>query len=241
MATRFKDRTDAGLQLATLLTHLRGQKVLVLGLPRGGVTVASEVARSLRAPLDVLNVRKLGVPWQEELAMGAIAAGGVRVLNNDVIMATGITKAILEEATALKQVDLDWRERVYRHGRPAPDVRGRTVILVDDGIATGATVRAAIAILRVQHPTHLVLAAPVVQDTIASELEREVDELVCVMRPGDLYAVGVWYDHFPQLTDHDVQAILAHATAEPAASSTDVSRLPNDPDRETEELHFPTG
>jgi putative phosphoribosyl transferase len=220
MVKRFKDRSDGGRRLAALLAHLRHQNSIVLGLPRGGLPVAYEVAHALRAPLDVLNVRKLGVPWHEELAMGAIATGGVRVLNNDVIMAAGITKTTLEEATDFQRLELDRRERLYRSGRPAPELRGRTVILVDDGIATGSTVRAAIAVVRAQKPAHLVLAVPVVQDSVATEIARDVDEFVCVMRPGDLYAIAVWYDHFPQLTDQEVQAILARAAAEPAAALT---------------------
>ena len=214
MAERFEDRRDAGRQVASRLTHLRGQDVLVLGLPRGGLPVAYEVARALNAPLDVLNVRKLGVPWQEELAMGAIATGGVRVLNDDVIRSAGITKTTLEEATELEQIELDRRERLYRGGRAAPRVRGRTVVLVDDGIATGATVRAAIAVIRAQGPRRLVLAVPVAQDLVAAELSRAVDELVCVLRPDDLYAIGVWYSQFPQLNDDEVQTILTEAAAE---------------------------
>lgn len=224
MVNRFKDRTDGGRRLAGLLAHLRDQNPIVLGLPRGGLPVAYEVAHALKAPLDVLNVRKLGVPWHEELAMGAIATGGVRVLNNDVIMAAGITKTTLEEATDFQRLELDRRERLYRSGRRAPELRGRTVILVDDGIATGATVRAAIAVVRAQKPAHLVLAVPVAQSSVATEIARDVDEFVCVMRPGDLYAIGVWYDHFPQLTDQEVQAILARAAAEPAAALMDVPR-----------------
>jgi putative phosphoribosyl transferase len=214
MAMRFLDRTDGGRQLAPLLTHLGAENTIVLGLPRGGLPVAYEVAHALHAPLDVLNVRKLGVPWHEELAMGAIATGGVRVLNDDVITAAGITKAALDEATEVQQRELDRRERVYRGGRPAPELGGRTVILVDDGIATGATVRAAIAVVRSQKPARLVLAVPVAQASVAAELAREVDELVCVVRPADLYAIGVWYDRFPQLTDEEVQTILARAAAD---------------------------
>ena len=223
MFQRFEDRADAGRQLATLLSHLRGRDALVLGLPRGGLPVAYEVARALQAPLDVLNVRKLGVPWHEELAMGAIASGGVRVLNNEIIMATGVTQEILDEATALQRVELARRERLYRRGRPSPTIHGRVVVLVDDGIATGATVRAAISVVRAQRPAKLILAAPVAQASVASELAREVDELVCVRRPGDLYAIGVWYSHFPQLTDADVQETLARAAAERGASLVDVA------------------
>lgn len=219
MTTRFRDRADAGRQLATRLAHLRGRNAIVLALPRGGLPVASEVARALGASLDVLNVRKLGIPWHEELAMGAISTGGVRVLNNDVIMAAGITKAILDEATAVQQVELDRRERLYRGGRPAPSLHGRDVILVDDGIATGATVRAAISVIRAQEPARLVLAVPVAQESVADELAREVDEMVCLATPGDLYAISVWYDRFPQITDQEAQSILAGAAAEPAPSA----------------------
>jgi len=171
--------------------------------------------------------------------MGAIATGGVRVLNNDVIMATGITKAMLEEATDFQRLELDRRDRLYRSGRPAPELLGRTVILVDDGIATGATVRAAISAVRAQQPARLVLAVPVAQDSVATELARDVDEFVCVRRPGDLYAIGVWYDHFPQLTDQEVQAILARAAAEPAAALAGTARLAGDLDGETDTSVLP--
>lgn len=232
MSRRFIDRADAGRRLAEILPHLRGKSAIVLGLPRGGLPVAYEVAHALHASLDVLNVRKLGVPWQEELAMGALATGGVRVLNNEIIMATGVTKTALEEATALQRLEVDRRERLYRGGRPAPDLRGKTVILVDDGIATGATVRAAISVVRAQKRARVVLAVPVAQASVAAELEREVDELVCVFRPGDLYAIGVWYDHFPQLTDEDVRTILARAAAEPAAAPVESPRHVGDLDGE---------
>jgi putative phosphoribosyl transferase len=227
MFKRFKDRTDAGRQIAAMLTHLRGQNVIVLGLPRGGLPVAYEVAHALHAPLDLLNVRKLGVPWHEELAMGAIAGGGVRVLNNEVIMATGVTQEDLDEVTALQRAEIDRRERLYRAGRPAPDLRGRVVVLVDDGIATGATVRAAITVIRAQQPLRLVLAVPVAQSSVAAELAREVDEFVTVRAPGDLYAIGVWYDHFPQLTDEEVVRIMARAAAEPQAAAANISAVPS--------------
>ena len=188
MPTRFRDRTSAGRDLAAKLEHLHDQNVMVLGLPRGGLPVAYEIAHALNAPLDVLNVRKLGVPWHEELAMGAIATGGVRVLNNDIIMATGVTKEDLAETTRMQALELDRRERLYRSGRPAPVLCGRVVVLVDDGIATGATVRAAIGVVRAQQAARIVLAVPVVQDSVARELEREVDELVYLLAPGDLFA-----------------------------------------------------
>jgi putative phosphoribosyl transferase len=219
--SRFTNRTDAGRQLASKLAHLRGKNVIVLGLPRGGVPVAYEVARGLHAPLDVLNVRKLGVPWHPELAMGAIAGGGVRVLNDNVIMSLGVTQEDLDEETAVQRLELDRRESAYRGGRPMPVLRGRTVVLVDDGIATGATVRAAISVVRAQQAAKVVLAVPVAQEGVAKELEHEVDELVCVQTPDDLYAIGVWYDSFPQLADGEVQAILAQS-ASPAAEAATV-------------------
>lgn len=230
MPTRFKDRTSAGRDLAAKLAHLRDQNVIVLGLPRGGLPVAYEIAHALHAPLDVLNVRKLGVPWHEELAMGAVATGGVRVLNNDVIIATGVTRENLDEVTALQRLELDRRERLYRSGRPAPVLHGRIVVLVDDGIATGATARAAISVVRAQQPARVVLAVPVVQASMADALKREVDELVYVVAPGDLYAIGVWYDSFPQLTDEEVRNILARSAAEPAAAllSTGAAERPLD-------------
>jgi putative phosphoribosyl transferase len=221
MPNRFKDRADAGRQLAGLLTHLRGKSVIVLGLPRGGLVVAYEVAHALDAPLDLLNVRKLGVPWQEELAMGAIATGGVQVLNNDIIMTAGVTREELEEAASLQRLELDRREYLYRGARPAPDLHGRIVVLVDDGIATGSTVRAAISVIRAQHPARLVLAVPVAQESIAATLAGEVDELVCVRKPGDLYAISAWYDHFPQTTDREIQGVLARAAAQPSATLRD--------------------
>lgn len=222
MSERFKDRAEAGRQLGAMLAPLRGENVIVLGLPRGGVAVAIEVARALHAPLDVLNVRKLGVPWREELAMGAVATGGVRVLNSNVIMALGITKQDIEEATRFRRLELDRRERLYRNGRAAPDLNGRTVVLVDDGIATGATVRAAIGVIKAQHPGKVVLATPVAPEGVVSELAREVDRVVCLSTPGDLFAIGYWYDQFPQLTDDDVLRVLAEAAAKPTAAWADV-------------------
>lgn len=239
MSTRFKDRADAGRQLARLLVHLPDHNVVVLALPRGGIPVGFEIARALHAPLDVLNVRKLGVPWHEELAMGAIATGGTRVLNNNVIMSMGVTEEILDEVTELQRLELDRRERLYRDGRPAPELRGRTIVLVDDGIATGATVRAAISVIHAQNPGKLILAVPVAQASVVAELEREVNEVVCVTKPADLYAIGVWYDHFPQLSDAEVQTTLALAAAQPAAALLNVSERVEQLDGETDTTDAP--
>jgi putative phosphoribosyl transferase len=205
--------------LAARLAHLANQDVIVLALPRGGVPVGAEIARALHAPLDVFNVRKLGVPWHDELAMGAIAAGGVRVLNNDVIMTARVTKEDLDHVTALQQIELDRREREYRDGRPPPNITGKTVVLVDDGIATGATARAALAAIRSRNPVRLVLAVPVIQRSVAAELERDVDELVVVLAPSDLFAIGAWYDDFSQLSDDDVRRILRDVAHETVASN----------------------
>jgi putative phosphoribosyl transferase len=212
MLNRFENRADAGRQLAAKLEHLRGQPVVVLALPRGGLAVGYEVARALGAPLDVLNVRKLGVPWQEELAFGAIAGGGVLVFNDEVIASAGISADDIEAVAAREQAELDRREHQYRGGQPAPVVRDKIVVLVDDGIATGATVRAAIDVIRAQKPAKLVLAAPVAPATVAQQLKPRVDELVCVTTPVDMYAIGSWYEDFPQLSDDDVRSILARAT-----------------------------
>jgi putative phosphoribosyl transferase len=228
MNKQFADRTSAGRALATKLEHLRGRNIIVLGLPRGGLPVAYEVAQALGAPLDLLNVRKLGVPWHEELAMGAIGTGGVRVLNSDIVLGMGITQDALDEATAGQRAELERRERLYRDGRPAPVLAGRTVILVDDGIATGATVRAAIEVVRAQKPASIVLAVPVVQDSVAEELRRDVHELVALSTPADLLAISVWYEKFPQLTDDDVRETLARSTV--SGSSVDLAaRLVDQP------------
>jgi putative phosphoribosyl transferase len=215
MPRPFRDRADAGRQLGSRLLHLRDKHPIVLGLPRGGVAVAFEVAQALGAPLDILNVRKLGVPWHDEIAMGAVATGGVRVLNHEVILSMGVTATELDEITRFQLLELDRREMLYRGAKPAPALTGRTVILVDDGIATGATIRSAIRVVRAQHPAAVVVAAPVAQATAAQELRAEVDELQCVVIPEDLYAVGVWYDHFDQLTDAEVRQLLATASAGP--------------------------
>ncbi|HZC98255.1 MAG TPA: erythromycin esterase family protein [Bradyrhizobium sp.] len=205
----FRDRRDAGRQLAERLrAYANRADVIVLALPRGGVPVAYEVARALRAPLDVFVVRKLGVPGYEELAMGAVATGGVRVLN-DVVKRLGIPDFIVDTVAAEEQQELARRERLYRGGRPPPDVRGRTVILVDDGLATGATMHAAIQALRQQQPARMVVAVPTASPDTCEQMRKEVDDVVCAMTPEPFHAVGQWYQDFSQTTDEEVRALLA--------------------------------
>jgi predicted phosphoribosyltransferase len=216
MNTRFRDRVHAGRVLARALEDYKGKpNLLVLALPRGGVPVAFEVARELGAPLDVFVVRKLGMPGHEEYAIGAIASGGVRILNEEAIRGFGVTDAEIDAVTAEEQMELERRERRYRDGRPAPDVRGKTVILVDDGLATGSTMRAAVEALREEGPARLVVAVPTAAPETCEDIASLVDEMVCAMTPEPYYAVGLWYDDFGQTTDeevHDLLAIAAGAT-----------------------------
>jgi putative phosphoribosyl transferase len=208
----FRNRTEAGQRLAAKLgAYAHRSDVLVLALPRGGVPVAYEIARALAAPLDIIIVRKLGVPYEPELAMGAIASGGVRVLNTDIIASLDIPADVVESVTAAEQRELERRERAYRGERPAPVIRGRTVILVDDGIATGATIRAAVGALRQQQPARIIIAAPVAAAVTCDDLRPLVDELVCVLTPDALFGIGYWYDQFPQLSDDELRALLARA------------------------------
>jgi len=186
--------------------------VVVLALPRGGVPVAFEVAQALNVPLDIFLVRKLGVPGHEELAMGAIASGGVRILNDDVVNYLRIPDGIIDEVAAAEQQELGRRERLYRDGGPALDVRGRTVILIDDGLATGSTMRAAIAALRAQHPAAIVVAVPVAAEATCHEFRDEADDVICAYTPEPFYAVGLWYKDFSQTTDDEVRDLLARAT-----------------------------
>ncbi|MFI5457163.1 MAG: phosphoribosyltransferase [Isosphaerales bacterium] len=219
METPFRNRTDAGRRLAQRLVAYAGlPDVLVLGLPRGGVPVAYEVARALGAPLDVFIVRKLGVPGHEELAMGAIASGGIRVLNDNVVRSLSISDRVIEAVTAQELRELRWRERAYRGDRPLPDVRGRTVILVDDGIATGSTMRAAIAALRRLEPTHLIVAVPTAAPSTCDEIRGEADDCICEMMPDPFYAVGLWYEDFSQTTDDEVRDLLDEAASETTAA-----------------------
>jgi putative phosphoribosyl transferase len=209
MAVPFRDRTEAGRLLATRLTRYANRPdVLVLALPRGGVPVALEVAKALHAPLDVFLVRKLGVPGHEELAMGAIASGGVRVINRDVVDGLRIPRAVIEAVTQREQQELERRERLYRGDRPAPDILGRIGILVDDGLATGSTMHAAVTALRKLQPAKLIVAVPTAAPSTCDEFKAEVDEIICAETPQPFYAVGAWYEDFSQITDEEVREML---------------------------------
>ena len=208
----FKDRRDAGKQLAQELSAYAGRSdVIVLALPRGGVPVAYEVARALNTPLDIFIVRKLGLPGHEELAIGAIASGGIRVLNHDIVQALKIPQTMIDTVTRQELQELERRERAYRGDRPPPEVRGRTVILIDDGLATGASMRAAVAALRAQNPARIVVAVPTAAPETYAAFESEVDEIVCAMTPEPFYGVGRWYEDFSQTTDEEVRALLEEA------------------------------
>jgi predicted phosphoribosyltransferase len=192
-----------------MLGHLAGTPgLLVLGLPRGGVPVAAEVARALGAPLDVLLARKLGVPEQPELAMGAVAAGGVRVLHQAVVDALAIPPEMIDAVAAREGAEVARRELSYRAGRPSLDVAGRTVVVVDDGLATGSTMRAAVAALRAQRAARIVVAVPVGARETCQQLAEEADEVVCARTPASFHAVGQWYDDFTQTTDDEIRALL---------------------------------
>jgi erythromycin esterase-like protein/predicted phosphoribosyltransferase len=229
----FLDRRDAGRRLAQKIAGYSNRPdVLVLALPRGGVPVAYEVARALNAPLDVFVVRKLGVPGYEELAMGAVATGGVRVLNNEIVEGLGIPASMIDAVAARERQELARRERLYRDGRPQPDVRGRTVILVDDGLATGATMHAAIEALRQQGPERIVVAVPTASPDTCEEMKRRADEVICAITPEPFHAVGRWYQEFSQTTDEEVRELLARqnksdgeAAQSPAADDVVVNAL----------------
>jgi putative phosphoribosyl transferase len=202
----------AGQVLASKLTKYGGRPdVRVLALPRGGVPVAYEVARALGAPLDVFLVRKLGVPGHRELAMGAIASGHVRVLNRDIVGQLGIPPEVIDRVAALEEQELARRERAYRGDRPPLDLRNQTVILVDDGLATGATMRAAVAALRQQGPARIVVAVPAAAAETCAAIAEEVDEIVCAETPRPFYAVGLWYEDFGETTDEEVRRLLGSA------------------------------
>ncbi|HSE36349.1 MAG TPA: phosphoribosyltransferase [Blastocatellia bacterium] len=215
MVDRFVDRSDAGKFLAAKLTQYAGRAdATVLALPRGGVPVAFEIARALSAPLDVFLVRKLGVPGHEELAMGAIASGGVTVVNRDVVDYLGIPQSTFDTVARQELQELERREVLYRDERPPPAVKGRTVIIVDDGLATGSTMRAAIAALKKLEPGRIVVAVPVAPPSTVKDLEMEVDQVVCVFSPEPFDGVGRWYQDFSQTTDQEVRRLLNRAATE---------------------------
>ena len=223
MERAFANRTEAGRLLAEKLEKYASRNdVVVLGLPRGGVPVAYEVAKHLHAPLDVFIVRKLGVPGFEELAAGAIASGGVRVLNEDVVRAIPFASEAIEAVTARETAELQRREQIYREGRPAPELRDRIVILVDDGLATGATMRAAVKALQQQDPAKVIVAVPVGPADTCGELAQEADEAICLSTPPFFQAVGQYYEDFSQTSDDDVRELLAKALQEtPQANRVD--------------------
>ncbi|HEX9398546.1 MAG TPA: phosphoribosyltransferase [Anaeromyxobacter sp.] len=216
--TRYTDRHHAGRVLAdALASRYAGPDLAILALPRGGVPVGFEVAMRLGAPLDVFVVRKLGMPGQEELAIGAVASGGVRVVNESLVAALRIPKSTIEAIAAIEERELARRERVYRAGRPPLDVSDRIAILVDDGLATGSTMRAAVAGLRQRQPRRVVVGVPIAAPSTCEELAREVDDIVCTITPEPFLAVGQWYEHFSQTTDAEVRELLEQAAREQAA------------------------
>ncbi len=207
---KYSDRYEAGKILAEQLTaYAKKPNVIVLALPRGGVPVAYEIASALAVPLDVFIVRKLGVPWHEELAMGAIASGGVVVLNESIVRDLAISKAALDQEILAEKQELERREIAYRGNRKVIDFANKIIILVDDGIATGATMRAAIKALRLQKPASIVMAVPVAAWDTYTEMMTLVDKIVCPLKPHDLSAVGAWYDNFEQTTDEEVFELLS--------------------------------
>jgi putative phosphoribosyl transferase len=211
----FRDRTDAGKRLAELVAKsITDPASLVLALPRGGVPVAFEVARRLHAELDIFLVRKLGLPGHEELAVGAIASGGVRVLNEELVSELQLSRNLIDQITAREESELKRREELYRKGRPALPVRDRTIILVDDGLATGASMRAASRALRLQEPRRIIVAVPVAAEETCDEFWLDVDEMICAYTPAPFVAVGIWYQDFSQTTDDEVTRLLEQAEQE---------------------------
>jgi putative phosphoribosyl transferase len=205
----FGDRREAGRELATLLpASLRSEGVVVLALPRGGVPVAFEIALALGAPLDVFLVRKLGTPGHPELAMGAIASGGIRVLNDEVVQYLNIRRELIDAVAEREQTELERRQAAYRHGRPMPSLRNRTVILVDDGLATGSTMKAAVAAVKHQEPKRVIVAVPVGAPDTCQALRNLADEVICARMPTSFAAVGQWYRDFSQTTDEEVTDLL---------------------------------
>ena len=213
--SRFRDRADAGRYLGEALSeYARRDDVVVLALPRGGVPVGFEVARALEAPLDVFVVRKLGVPGHEELAFGAVASGGARILNRDVIRHIGLSSDVIDAVSERERAELARRELLYRGDRPKRRLAGKAVIVVDDGLATGASMRAAVAAVRAQRPARIVVAVPTAALDTCAALSAEVDELVSPLRPANFYAVSLWYDNFEQVSDDEVRRLLEKAKGE---------------------------
>jgi predicted phosphoribosyltransferase len=224
---RFRDRAEAGRLLAERLREYAGRDdVVVLGLPRGGVPVAFQIARALAAPLDVFLVRKLGVPGREEMALGAIASGGVRVLNEQLVESLDIPPEWIEAIDARERRELERRDRVYRGDRPPLDLVGKEVVLVDDGLATGSTMLAAVHAVRQDDPARIVVAVPVADRDVCATVGREADEVVCLSTPQPLGAVGVWYEDFSQTTDEDVRKLLALAPRRSASRTTSMPACP---------------
>lgn len=217
---QFSNRRDAGRQLAAKLAEYADDaNVLVLGLPRGGVPVAYEVARALHAPLDVFLVRKLGVPGHRELAMGAIASGGLRVVNSDVVEALGIVPSAVESVATSELVELERRQSAYRGNAPLPKLSGRTVIVVDDGMATGSTMRAGVGALRQSNPARIIVAVPVAAAETVRRLREDADSVVCLIAPPDFQAVSAWYAAFSQTSDEEVRKILESSRNERNSSA----------------------
>ena len=208
----FKDRRDAGRKLAQKLSaYAKQQNMLILALPRGGVPVAYEVALALSVSLDIFLVRKLGLPGREELAIGAIASGGIRVLNSDIVRMLSIPDEVVNFVARRELQELQRRERLYRGNRPSPELRDQGVILIDDGLATGASMRAAVAGLRAQHPARIVVAVPAAAAETCDAFRSEVDEVICALTPEPFYGVSRWYEDFSQVTDEEVRTLLEEA------------------------------
>jgi putative phosphoribosyl transferase len=223
MYTRFRHRQDAGRALAAHLQHYAHQPdVIVLGLPRGGVPVAFEVAQSLHAPLDIWLVRKLGLPHHPELAMGAIASEGVCVLNPNVLLWQGIPKTVIDQVAAAESIELERRRSCYQGNRPLPVLTDKTILLVDDGMATGSTLRAALASLRQHTPKRIVVAVPVAAPSTCEALANEVDEMICLLQPEPLYSISAWYEDFSQVSDETVRMLLQTAQRELTELTTSV-------------------
>jgi predicted phosphoribosyltransferase len=216
----FQDRFDAGQVLASMLGAFANRSdTVVLALPRGGVPVGFEVAKALNVPLDVFVVRKLGVPGHEELAMGAIASGGIRVLNEDVVRTLNIPDEVIDAVAAEEERELERRERDYRDGRPPVEAQGRTVILVDDGLATGSSMRVAVLALKRKRPAKIVVAVPLAAPTTCAEFESKVDEIICAVTPEPFRSVGQWYGDFSQTSDEEVRDLLRRAASLPTPNA----------------------